>query len=108
MKILLSEDSMNSNVNMRNFPIRKPAFPPGRKRCWRPAPICEEENGVFTLAPLPEEVRKDYESAYQDLGHAVFSFGFLSGRWRAICVNTIRTANPWTPVSARLQTIWRF
>lgn len=108
MKILLSEDSMNSNVNMRNFPIQKTCLSARQEKVLEAGSHLEEENGVFTLAPLPEEVRKDYESAYQDLGHAVFSFGFLSGRWKAICVNTIRAANPWTPVSARLQTIWRF
>ncbi len=35
---------------------------------------------MLTMAALPEDVQKDYEAAYANLGHASFNFGYLSGQ----------------------------
>lgn len=79
MKILLSEENLNSNVNMRTFPVRKSCLQARLDRAME-APegtVVDFEGRELIMAALPEGVKKDYQAAYEDIGHGTFSFGVL-------------------------------
>lgn len=70
-------------INLINFPIRTSCVPARLKDVLNiPASFRLEldDGGVIDVSPLTEDVQKDYESAYQNLGHAVFGFGFIANK----------------------------
>ena len=82
MKILLSEQIQNERINLLSFPIRKSCVSARLEEAMETPEGYQLDLGgkMLTMAALPEDVQKDYEAAYANLGHASFNFGYLSGQ----------------------------